>query len=122
MAALCLLIILQDGTAICLILYDLCYVILYLCLPCHISSGILLPDTDVLKTLRPFRVNSSIQVLFSFFSNPQRTDSEAQLFLLLVRYQVVPLLADLPAFLARARTELGGHTLAEQIPKLSSLT
>ena len=121
MAALCLLIILQDGTAICLIIYDLCYVLVYLCLPCHISSGILLPDTDVLKTLRPFRVNSSIQVLFSFFSN-QRTDSEAQLFLLLVRYQVVPLLADLPAFLARARTELGGHTLAEQIPKLSSLT
>ena len=59
--ALCLLIssrILQDGTAICLILYDLCFVLVYLSLPCHISSGILLPDTDVLKTLRPFHVYS----------------------------------------------------------------
>ena len=59
MAALSLLIssrILQDGTAICLILCDLCYVLVYLSLPCHISSGVLFPDTDVLKTLRPFRV------------------------------------------------------------------
>ena len=103
MAALSLLIssgILQDGTAICLILCDLYYVLVYLSLPCHISSSVLFPDTDVPKTLRPFRVyfvNKSDPRIFSFFSKPQRTDPEAHLFLLLVRYQVVPLLADLPA-------------------------
>ena len=103
MAALSLLIssgVLQDGTAICLILCDLYYVLVYLSLQCHISSSVLFPDTDVPKTLRPFRVYfvyKSDPRLFSFFSKPQRTDPEAHLFLLLVRYQVVPLLADLPA-------------------------
>jgi len=33
----------------------------------------------------------------SFFSNSQRTDPEAHLFLLFVRYQVVHLTVDLPA-------------------------
>ena len=102
MAALSLLIssgVLQDGTAICLILCDLYYVLVYLSLPCHISSSVLFPDTDVPKTLRPFRVYfeyKSESRLFSSFLKPQRTDLEAHLFLLLVRYQVVPLLADLP--------------------------
>ena len=81
-------------------LSDLCYVIVYLSLPCHISSGVLFPDNDVMKTLRPFRVYFVYKFdprLLSFFSNPRRTYPEAHLFLLLVRYQVIPLLADLPA-------------------------
>ena len=101
MAALSLLIssgVLQDGTAICLILCDLYYVLVYLSLPCHISSSVLFPDTDVPKTLRPFRVYFEYKSESRLFSSlkPQRTDPEAHLFLLLVWYQVVPLLADLP--------------------------
>ena len=84
MAAVLLLIssrILQDGTAICLILCDLYYVLVYLSMLRHISSGVQI--TDVQETLGPFCVFFILQFdprLISFFSDPQRTNPKGHLF------------------------------------------